>query len=135
MRGGELLIDGNAGDELGAVMRRGLIAVGGQAGAFAGAGMVAGSLFAVGAVGPHVGAGMKRGTIAAFGPALEMLPTFRYDCTYEPAFIDLYLRRLRVLRFAVPAIQRTQFRRYRGDVVALGQGEILTCNDPASGVA
>ena len=44
---------------------------------------------------------MKRGTFAAFGPDLELLPTFRYDCTYRPAFIDLYLRRLAALGFAV----------------------------------
>jgi formylmethanofuran dehydrogenase subunit C len=135
MRGGELLIDGDAGDELGAVMRRGLIAVGGRIGAFASAGMVAGSVFAFGPVGSHAGAGMKRGTIAAFGPALELLPTFRYDCTYEPAFIDLYLRRLRAVGFAVGSAQRPAFRRYRGDLVALGLGEILIRNDPASGDA
>src|SRR5213079_1212556 len=88
MRGGELLIDGDAGDELAAVMRRGLIAVGGRVGAFAAAGMVAGSVFAFGPVGPHPGAGMKRGTFAALGPAPEFLPTFRYDCSYRPAFID-----------------------------------------------
>jgi formylmethanofuran dehydrogenase subunit C len=125
MRGGELLIDGDAGDELGAVMRRGLIAVGGRVVAFAGAGMVAGSVFAFGPVGPHAGAGMKRGTIAAFGSGLELLPTFRYDCTYSPAFIDLYLRHLRALGFAVPARIGGAFTRYRGDLVALGLGEIL----------
>jgi formylmethanofuran dehydrogenase subunit C len=124
MRGGELLIDGDAGDELGAVMRRGLIAVGGRVGAFAAAGMVAGSVFAFGPVGPHPGAGMKRGTLATFGPPPELLPTFRYDCTYRPAFIDLYLRRLRAFGFAVPA-EGEVFRRYRGDLAALGLGEIL----------
>jgi formylmethanofuran dehydrogenase subunit C len=123
MRGGELLIDGDAGDELGAVMRRGLIAVGGRIGAFAAAGMVAGSLFAFGPVGPNPGAGMKRGTLATFGPGLELLPTFRYDCTYRPAFIELYLRRLAALGFAVRA--RAPVRRYRGDLAALGLGEIL----------
>ena len=104
MRGGELLIDGEAGDELGAVMRRGLIAVGGRIGAFAAAGMVAGSVFAFGPVGQHAGAGMKRGTVVTFGPAPELLPTFPYDCSYRPAFIDLYLRRLAALGFTVPAI-------------------------------
>jgi formylmethanofuran dehydrogenase subunit C len=123
MRGGELLMDGDAGDELGAVMRRGLIAVGGRVGAFAAAGMVAGSLFTFGPVGPNTGAGMKRGTLAAFGPGLELLPTFRYDCTYRPAFIDLYLRRLAAFGFAVRA--RAPVRRYRGDLAALGLGEIL----------
>jgi formylmethanofuran dehydrogenase subunit C len=123
MRGGELLIDGVAGDELGAVMRRGLIAVGGRTGAFAAAGMVAGTIVVTGPIGPNPAAGMKRGTLAAFGPAPELLPTFRYDCSYRPAFIDLYLRRLAALGFAVRA--GATFRRYRGDLVALGLGEIL----------
>jgi formylmethanofuran dehydrogenase subunit C len=128
MRGGDLLINGDAGDELGGVMRRGLIAVGGRVGAFAAAGMVAGSVFAFGPLGPHAGAGMKRGTLAALGPPPELLPTFRYDCIYRPAFIDLYLRRLRALAVAVPA-DYGSFRRYRGDLVALGQGEILLSQD------
>jgi formylmethanofuran dehydrogenase subunit C len=125
MRGGELLIDGDAGDELGAVMRRGLIAVGGRIGEFAAAGMVAGSIIAFGPVGRHPGAGMKRGTLAAFGPAPELLPTFRYDCSYRPAFIDLYLRHLAALGFALPPGIHAPLRRYRGDLVALGLGEIL----------
>jgi formylmethanofuran dehydrogenase subunit C len=128
MRGGELLIDGDAGGELGAVMRRGLIAVGGRIGEFAAAGMVAGSIFAFGPVGPNAGAGMKRGTFGVFGPGLELLPTFRYDCTYLPAFMDLYLRRLTALGFAVRRAglhKRPEFRRYRGDLAALGLGEIL----------
>jgi formylmethanofuran dehydrogenase subunit C len=123
MRGGELLVNGNAGDELGAVMRRGLIAVGGRVGEFAAAGMVAGSMFVFGPFGPNPGAGMKRGTLAAFGTAPELLPTFRYDCTYRPAFMDLYLRRLAAHGFVVRA--GGPFRRYRGDLVALGMGEIL----------
>jgi formylmethanofuran dehydrogenase subunit C len=85
--------------------------------------MIAGSMFAFGPVGEHTGAGMKRGTLVTFGPAPELLPTFRYDCSYRPAFIDLYLRRLAALGFAVRA--GATFRRYRGDLVALGLGEIL----------
>jgi formylmethanofuran dehydrogenase subunit C len=123
MRGGELLIDGDAGDGVGAVIRRGLIAVGGRVGEFAGAGMIAGSLFVFGPIGPHAGAGMKRGTLAALGPAPTLLPTFRYDCTYRPAFIELYLRRLATYGFAVRA--EGAYRRYRGDLVTLGLGEIL----------
>ena len=71
---------------------------------------------------------MKRGTLAVFGTEVEMLPTFRYDCTYIPAFIDLYLRRLAALGIAngsAGSRQHPEFRRYRGDLVALGQGEIL----------
>jgi len=44
MRGGVILVDGDAGDEVGAVMRRGLIVVGGRCGEFAAAGAIAGSV-------------------------------------------------------------------------------------------
>ena len=126
MRGGSLLIDGDAGDEVGAAMRRGLIAVGGRCGAFAGAAVVAGSLYLFGAVGPYVGAGLKRGTIVTFAAAPTLLPTFRYDCRYRPAFVELYLRRLRADGFAVPASAFCgEFRKYRGDLVTVGKGEIL----------
>jgi formylmethanofuran dehydrogenase subunit C len=67
---------------------------------------------------------MKRGTLAALGPVPELLPTFRFDCTYRPAFIELYLRRLAACGFAVPTAGA--YRRYRGDLVTLGLGEILT---------
>jgi formylmethanofuran dehydrogenase subunit C len=126
MRGGELLIDGDAGDELGAAMRRGLIAVGGRTGSFAGAAMIAGTLVHFGAVGANAGAGMKRGSIMLFGGPPELLPTFRYDCTDRPVFVELYLRHLRAAGLAVPsAVRDGTFRRYRGDLVALGQGEVL----------
>jgi formylmethanofuran dehydrogenase subunit C len=69
---------------------------------------------------------MKRGTLALFGGVPELLPTFRYDCTYRPAFVELYLRHLRAAGFPVPVpVRDGLFRRYRGDTVALGHGEAL----------
>jgi formylmethanofuran dehydrogenase subunit C len=125
MRGGAILIDGKAGNELGSAMRRGLIAVGGDAGDFAGVGLTAGSVFVFGRPGARTGAGMKRGTVAVFSePAL--LPTFRFDCVYRPVFVRLYLRQLLAwgFRAAAPFLEGS-FRRYSGDLVALGKGEIL----------
>ena len=77
MTGGEILIRGDAGNELGQTMRRGLIAIGGQAGDAIGFNMLAGSIFVFGAPGIRAGAGMRRGTIAFFAAAPPMLPTFR----------------------------------------------------------
>jgi formylmethanofuran dehydrogenase subunit C len=126
MRGGSIFIDRNAGDELGAVMRRGLIAVGGNCGEFAAAGVIAGTVMVFGAVGRYVAAGLKRGTVMTFGPPPELLPTFRFDCSYRPPIIDLYLRQLRIMGLAVPdGIGRGTVRRYRGDFVALGKGDVL----------
>jgi formylmethanofuran dehydrogenase subunit C len=127
MRGGVILIDGKAGDEIGATMRRGLIAIGGASGDFPGVSMIAGSIFLFGPGGGRPGAGMKRGTLAFFGGSPAMLPTFRYACTYQPVFLSLYLRQLRAWDFPVEErFLRGCWRRYLGDLVALGKGEILT---------
>lgn len=126
MRGGVILIEGSAGNEVGSAMRRGLIAVGGSVGDFAGAGMIAGSLFLFGEVGVRAGAGMKRGTIACFGPAPALLPTFRLACVYRPVFVRLYRKHLAARGFAPAATSRDlPCRRYSGDLVALGKGELL----------
>ena len=98
---------------------------------------MAGSLFLFGSFGRGVGAGMKRGTIALFGGPPELLPTFRYDGTYRPTFVELYLRQLTAWGFAVPeGVNRGAFRRYAGDVVSLGKGEVLVwqgITSPANG--
>jgi formylmethanofuran dehydrogenase subunit C len=126
MRGGVILVDGKAGNEVGGGMRRGFIAVGGDVADFAGVGMIAGTLFVFGQVGGRAGAGMKRGTVAVFGGPPQLLPTFRFDCVYRPVFLRLYLRRLRDAGFPVAAdLSAASFRRYSGDLVALGKGEIL----------
>jgi formylmethanofuran dehydrogenase subunit C len=127
MTGGEILIDGNAGNEVGHTLRRGLIAIGGQAGDALGFNLLAGSIFVFGAMGIRPGAGMRRGTIALFDPnAPPMLPTFKYACTYRPDFLRVYLLHLRRLGFAVPDSALTSaYRRYSGDLLELGKGEIL----------
>lgn len=128
MTAGEILIHGNAGNEIGHSMRRGLIAVGGRAGDFAGVGMIAGSVFVFGEPGIRNGAGMKRGTIAFFDAdrAPEILPTFRYACTYEPVFMRLYLRQLQQHGFPVRDEWLSgSWRRYCGDLLELGKGELL----------
>jgi len=133
MTGGVILIDGNAKNEVGCVMRRGLIVIGGDTGDFVGAEMLAGSVFVFGVPGIRSGAGMKRGTIAVFGEEpdepkrlVELLPTFFYDCEYQPPFMKLYLNRLADWGFSIPGQARSgSFRRYSGDLVELGKGEIL----------
>ena len=126
MRGGAILIEGAAGNEVGATMRRGLIAIGGECGDFPGVSLIAGSVFLFGSMGLRPGADMKRGTIALFGPMPQLLPSFRFDCEFRPVFIDLYLRQLRAWGYG-PARREfaAPFRRYSGDLVALGKGEIL----------
>ena len=130
MREGVILVDGKVGEDVGLAIRRGLIAVGGSAGDGLGRGMVAGSIFAFGPVGRYPGAGMKRGTLALFGlddpdrPGL--LPTFEPSGSFRPHVVGISLRHLRSLGFEVPeeAFSRP-LRRYNGDRVSAGRGEIL----------
>jgi formylmethanofuran dehydrogenase subunit C len=122
---GLIVVTGNAGNEVGNVMRRGLIVVGGDTGDFTGAFMIAGSIVVCGELGARAGAGMKRGSIITYHLP-ELLPTFRYACTYQPVFLRLLLRQLR--SGGVPVAEEWldgHYRRYCGDQVALGKGEIL----------
>ena len=72
---------------------------------------------------------MKRGTIIAcadHAPPPALLPTFRYDCTFRPPWVEIYFRQLARLGFAVPeALHGGVYRRYSGDLTELGKGEIL----------
>jgi formylmethanofuran dehydrogenase subunit C len=130
MRGGIILIDGDAGEETGASMRRGLIAVGGRCGGMAGVSMIAGSLLACRGIGPRPGAGMRRGSIIVMDGLVEPPPTFfRHTADYDPAFLRLYFSYLRSEGFPLPAIEPARlFRRYAGDLLALGKGEILVAS-------
>mgnify|MGYP002623138583 CR=1 FL=1 len=128
MTDGLILIDGNAGNEIGHSMRRGLIAVGGNAGDAVGFAMIAGTILICGQCGIRPGAGMKRGTIALVGTdeSPAMLPTFRYDCQYQPAFLRWYFQQLTRHGFCVPAeAWEANYRRHSGDLLELGKGEIL----------
>lgn len=124
MTGGTIIVHGNCGDFAGHGMRRGLIAVGGNCGEFAGTAMIAGTIIVLGSLGARAGAGMKRGTIYAQGGMSGLLPTFSESCEYLPTFLEIYFKHLRGLGLAVRPVSRV--RRYCGDGVALGLGEILT---------
>lgn len=128
MTGGEILVHGNGGNEIGHTMRRGLIAVGGSVGDAVGVGMIAGTIVVGGPPGIRHGAGMKRGSIVFLQPgsSLDILPTFRPACLYRPVFLQLYWRRLTALGFPLPPEAWTSpYRRYCGDLLELGKGELL----------
>jgi len=128
MTGGEILIDGNAGDEIGRSMRRGTIVIGGRSGDAPGYHMIAGSIFLFGESGIRPGAGMKRGTIAYLGleEVPEVLPSFKYAGNFQPTFLRFYLLQLRDMGFDIPdACLDFSYKRYRGDFLELGKGEIL----------
>jgi len=125
MNRGLILVEGNAGNEVGAVMRRGLIVVHGNVADFAGAFMLAGTVIVFGQMGARAGAGMKYGSIIAF-KQLELLPTFHYDCIYSPIFLKLILQSLKAQAVAISQDWITgNYQRYSGDQNSLGKGEIL----------
>lgn len=125
MQGGEIIVHGHAGNEAGHGMRRGLIAIGGDAGDFAGVNLKAGTVIVLGRLGIRAGAGMKRGTIVAGQPA-ELLPTFSYDCVYQPTFLRYYLFYLRRLGLAVDnGYIGGKYQRWSGDGLEMNRGEIL----------
>lgn len=128
MTAGEILVHGDAGNEVGHAMRRGLIAIGGRSGDAIGVGLIAGTIVSAGEVGIRHGAGMKRGSIILLSgqSAPEMLPTFRDSGLCQPTFLRIYLRHLASLDWPLPADSLdTLFRRYCGDFLETGKGEIL----------
>lgn len=125
MNRGFIWVGGNTGNETGALMRRGLIVVQGRTGDFTGAFMLAGTVVSFGGLGGRPGAGMKYGTLVTYQPA-ELLPTFRYDCVYQPGFLRLILNDLRRKGVTIADELITgNYRRYSGDFNSLGKGEIL----------
>ena len=125
MNRGLIIVEGNTGNETGALMRRGLIVVRGDVADFAGAFMLAGTLMVFGRMGGRPGAGMKYGSIIAFNQP-ELLPTFHFDCVYKPIFLKLILQSLKTQSVAFDQEWLTgNYRRYSGDQNTLGKGEIL----------
>jgi formylmethanofuran dehydrogenase subunit C len=126
MTGGELLVRGGAGPEPGTRMRRGLLVVAGDVARHAGPGMIAGTVIVFGSAGPAPGLWSKRGSIVALGP-VQVPPTYRYTCTYQPDVLRLTLLRLHN-RYGLAVDERYVsgfYRRYSGDLADLGRGEIL----------
>ncbi|KTE91134.1 hypothetical protein AT727_05925 [Desulfitobacterium hafniense] len=125
MSGGMILIEGDAGQMTGSRMRRGLIAVKGNCGDALGFKLLAGTIFAGGRVGRHPGANMLRGTII-LGEQPELLPSFYYNCTYRPVFWNMLCAELAGCGFFLsPGGQDASFKRYSGDALNGGKGEIL----------
>jgi formylmethanofuran dehydrogenase subunit C len=100
--------------------------VAGSAGEFAGMSLIAGTILVLGSLGARAGAGMRRGTVAVGGGPPALLPSFRHDCDYRPTFLTPYLRQARAWGLPVPGpLLHGTWRRFSGDLLALGKGEVL----------
>ena len=125
MRGGAIIIDGSTGLEVGMRMRRGTIVLGGPSKDFTGLQMKGGTILLLRGAEIRTGAWMMRGTIISLAP-LKLLPTFAFDCSQNPVFLNVYARRLRDWGVALPcAAHEGSFDCYSGDSSVPGKGEIL----------
>lgn len=126
MSGGEIVVRGSTGVDAGAACRRGLIVVMGNAGRDAARSMIAGSLLVGGRVGDGAARLNKRGSVIAIG-GLEVPSSYRYACTFRPPHVRVtltYLARRYGLSFD-PALVNGRYRRFCGDLLPPGKGEIL----------
>lgn len=130
MSGGEIVVRGSTGIDAAAACRRGLIVVMGNAGADAARSMIAGSLLVGGRCGDGAARLNKRGSVIAIG-GLEVPSSYRYACTFRPPHLRVtltYLARRYRLSFDA-AVVSGRYRRFCGDLLAPGKGEILVWTD------
>lgn len=124
LQNGVLICKGNAGARAGDRMRRGMLLIEGNAGDYCGSDMMAGTLGVLGSTGAHLGYGMKRGTLLlAQTPASQAT---WIDCGFHKLpFLNILYKSFKLLdsRFAQISSQRVQ--RWMGDMGGLGKAEIL----------
>jgi len=124
--GGEIIIEGNVKNELGHGMSNATIIVGGMCGDFTGVNLNSGTILTFGEMGIRTGAGMKRGTIICMDN-LEVLPTFSYDCLYDPIYLKLFFRYIKnktKIKIDEKFVDG-KFHRWSGDAIEMNRGELL----------
>jgi formylmethanofuran dehydrogenase subunit C len=127
MRGGTLVIRGNAGARLADRMRRGVVVLHGDAGDFAASRMVAGTLAIGRACGAHPGYGMRRGSLVFATQAPRPPATFTRVFDLAPVAWQLIARDLARHGGVFASLpSRTVAQRWRGDRAAHGHGEWIT---------
>ena len=124
MTAGTILVEGSAGLEVGMRMKRGTIVIKGSAKDFAGLEMKGGTIILGGAE-LRTGAWMNRGTIVSLSP-IPLLPTFAYNCSYNPTFLRVYARQLETLGVSIPYEESDgSYELYSGDAAVSRKGELL----------
>ena len=124
MTDGTIVVEGSAGLEVGMRMKRGTIVVKGSAKDFTGLEMRGGTIILGGAE-LRTGAWMNRGTIISLAP-IPLLPTFAYNCSYNPTFLRVYARQLAELGVSLPFEESDgSYELYSGDAAVSRKGELL----------
>ena len=128
MQGGIAVIDGSAGTCLGHSMRRGVIVVYGEAEGDVLPEMRGGTVILAGGIAPDARLleGMNRGTVIL--PDERFVPPyFERAADTDLVFLRFLFRQLREQGIQIPEEWLDiPFTRWRGDMVSLGKGEILT---------
>ena len=132
MRGGTLVVKGNAGARFGDRMRRGTAVVHGDAGDFLASRMVAGTIALGGRAGAHAGWGMRRGSVVFAGPAPELSPTFVPAIAEAPVFWQLLSRNLARHGGVFADLPARRIERWLGDLAADGKGELIMTSTPST---
>lgn len=126
MRGGTLIVRGDAGMRFGDRMRRGSALLFGDAGDFLASRMVAGTIALAGRCGAHPAYGMRRGSIVFAGDAPADSPTFVPAGADAPVFWQLLARDLARHGGVFGTLPQRRIRRRLGDLGAGGKGELIT---------
>lgn len=124
MQGGVLICKGNVGERAGDVMRRGMLLIEGNAGEYCASSMKAGTLGVLGKTGARLGYGMKRGTLL-LAHAPEAQATW-LDCGWHTLpFLNILYKSFNTLDSKFSAFTQMRVQRFVGDVSGLGKAEML----------
>jgi formylmethanofuran dehydrogenase subunit C len=124
MQGGILVCKGNVGERAGDSMRRGMLLIEGDAGEYCASSMKAGTLGVLGKTGTRLGFGMKRGTLLLAQPPAAQATWL--DCGWHTLpFLDILYKSFKTLDSRFATITQMRVQRWMGDVSGLGKAEIL----------
>lgn len=124
MKGGTVLVGGNAGERVGDQMRRGMVLIEGNAGSYCASRMLAGTIGVLGTVGEYVGFGMRRGTLLL--TQTPQLHATIQDCgPHSLPFLSLMFKSFAGLSNRFAQLKGNRVQRYAGDIANDGRGEIL----------
>ena len=126
MKGGMVIVTGNAGDRVGDHMRRGAVLIEGNAGDYCASRMLAGTIAVLGKAAGCAGYGMKQGALLLKTMPNNLPATFN-DCgAHHINYLPLLIKSWQSLDSKFARLEpRSRVRRYMGDLANEGKGEIL----------
>lgn len=124
MRGGTVIVKGNAGDRVGDQMRRGLILIEGNVGDYCASRMIAGTIGVLGKVGAYTAFNMRRGTLLL--KSQPQLHATMQDCgSHTLPFLSLLFKSFAQFNTQFSHLSTQRVQRFVGDAAYNGNGEVL----------